>query len=277
MVRQLIIKVIEKNLEICNKLNRSQKFYYFGCVSTIFTIFLCLTPFDVALKQFTILTIILISCGIVSDILGIFNKVWKTYLGKGFILVLYATATNIAYALSAIFVNELVRFETSKLIYTINFVAVLLIPLFIFVSTIFFFSIFLLFSQFQIFLIAHRESLKKSQCFDEIFPKEIEYYPYTSLAVRVFIIPIIFGIIISVAKQNLNSYLAFMESKTKLFIYMLEAKNFSRCEKKADQKAIYVNDKEVILITKNNNNYIFEAQPCVPKLKALTTPKQESR
>jgi len=133
--REKARKFYDKNQILCSKLNRSQKFYYFGFVFGLLAAFWYVTPFSKIYFSVFITAGLLLSCGVASDILIVYKKVWETNIGKGLILVIYAAATNFAYALSSQIVNEIVTFESSKLIYSINLVAVMLLPLFILAFT----------------------------------------------------------------------------------------------------------------------------------------------
>ncbi|MEC8525036.1 MAG: hypothetical protein VXZ24_12435 [Pseudomonadota bacterium] len=113
--REKARRLYEKNQALCGKLNRSQKFYYFGFVFGLLAAFWCVTPFSQIFLSVFIAAGLLLTCGVASDILIVYRKVWETNIGKGLILVIYAAATNFAYALSSQIVNEIVTFESSNL------------------------------------------------------------------------------------------------------------------------------------------------------------------
>lgn len=259
--------IYKKNQTLCGELNRSQKFYYFGFVFIFLTLFWYLTPFTDFFKSAFIAAGLLLTCGVASDILTFYKKTWETNVGKGFILVLYAAATNFAYALSSQVVNEILTFESSKLIYSINFVAVMLLPLFALAFIYLAFSIIFIFGQFYMLIVAHAELLKSDECLKNLIPEKVEPYAFITFIVRLFVFPLVLGFYWSIGKHIMPAYDSFVENSTKTFIYNFEAKKFSRCELLLGQKAIEINDKEMVVVEELNGKYVFTAKHCSPILK----------
>lgn len=143
-MKRAIKKFLIKNERLCENLNRSQKFYYFGILFSLLAVFWWLTPLKDIYLTALFTAAILLTFAVISDILIVYGKLWGTHIGKGFVLIFYAAATNLAYALASQLVNEVVRYESANLVYATNFVAVMLIPLFILASTfIIFFVLFM--------------------------------------------------------------------------------------------------------------------------------------
>jgi hypothetical protein len=266
-VREKARQIYEKNQALCGKLNRSQKCYYFGFVFGVFALFWYFTPFTDIFKSAFIVAGLLLTCAVASDILIIYKKVWETNIGKGFVLVLYAAATNFAYALSTQVVNEILTFESSKLIYSINLVAVMLLPLFVLAFTYLAFAVIFIFGQFYMLIVAHAEQLKSDECLKSLIPEKVEPYAFRTFLVRFFVFPLVFGFYWSISGHTMPAYGSFVESTTKAFIYNLEAKKFSRCELLLGQKAIEINDKEIVVVEKLNGKYVFTPKYCSPILK----------
>ena len=264
--REKARRLYEKNQALCGKLNRSQKFYYFGFVFGLLAAFWCVTPFSQIFLSVFIAAGLLLTCGVASDILIVYRKVWETNIGKGLILVIYAAATNFAYALSSQIVNEIVTFESSKLIYSINLVAVMLLPLFVLAFTYLVFAVIFIFGQFYMLMIAHAEQFKTDECLKHIIPEKIESYAFRTFFVRFFVFPSVLGFYWSISGHAMPAYGNFVENTTKAFIYNLEAKKFSRCKLSKGQKVIEVNDKEIVVVEKLSGGYLFSPQVCSPIL-----------
>lgn len=266
-MKRKIKKLLIKNERLCENLNRSQKFYYFGILFSLLAAFWWLTPFNDIFLAGLFSAGLLLTIAVISDILSVYKKIWGTNIGKGFILVLYAGATNLAYAISTQIINEIVKYESVKLVYATNFVAVMLIPFFIVAATFVVFFILFMFGQFYILLAVHAEQLQSSRCLRGIVPSNIEKYPYRTFLVRFIVFPSVLGFYWGIAGNVVPPYTKFIESKTQAFIYFLEAKLYSRCSLENGYRAISINDKEVIAVRKNNFEYSFEPQLCIPKLK----------
>ncbi len=265
-LREKAKNIYDKNQALCGKLNRSQKFYYFGFICGFLAIFLYFTPFTQIFRSIFIVSGLLFTFGVASDILIIYKKVWRTDLGKGLILIIYATATNFAYAFSSQIVNEILTFESSKLIYTLNLVAVMLLPLFALALTYFVFAIIFIFGQFYMLIIINAEQFKTDKCLKILIPENIEPYAFKTFIVRFFVFPLVLGFYWSISGHAMPAYNYFIENTTKAFIYNLEAKKFSRCKLATSQKAIEINDKEIVVVEKIDGEYFFTPKPCLPVL-----------
>lgn len=266
-IREKAKRLYDNNQALCEQLNRSQKFYYFGFIFCVLSIFWYITPFTQIFLSTFIFTGFLLSCGVASDILIVYKRMWATNLGKGLILVIYATATNFAYAFSSQIVNEILAFDSSKLIYSLNLVAVMLLPLFVLALTYLVFAIIFIFGQFYMIIVVHAEQLKTDQCLKHMIPEDIEPYSFRTFVVRFAVFPLVFGFYWSISGNAIPAYSSFIETTTKSFIYNLEAKKYSRCDLSKNQKAIEINDKEIVVVEKINETYLFTPKLCSPVLK----------
>lgn len=255
-----------KTQDLCERLSRSQKFYFFGVVFTFIALFCYITPFEPAFFSVFITAGALFSFGAASDILLVYKKIWDTVIGKGLVLIIYAAATNVSYALASQVVNEIVAFESSKLIYATNFVAVMLIPLFalVFISAIF--AVIFIFGQFYMLFITYADLLKKDKCLAKLIPQNVESHPVASFVARLIIFPTVLGFYWSISANAMPAYSNLIEDSAKAFIYNLEARKFSRCRLKEDQRAIPINDKEIVIAEKKGESYLFTPMLCTPKL-----------
>ena len=262
-----IKRIIEKSSHVCSQLNRSQKFYFFGLISLLNLLFWYLLPFKEAYKGALLLPILLIYGGILSDILILYKKVWGTVIGKGMLLLLFSFCLSFAYAFSAQLINETVKFDTSKVTYSINLTAVLLVPFIVIAITYFIFAILFLFGQFYLILASFANNLKDNKCLGGLIPNNMENYPYKTFWVRVILYPIAFGFLWGMAASLSPAYAKGIANMTSHFIYFFDAKTYSRCKQSKGDRVVTINDKEIIMVKKLNGKIYFEPKACTPVIK----------
>lgn len=257
-------RLVEKQLAIFGKLNRSQRLYYFAAFFAVIALLVKLVPGPHVFMVGSTLCAVLFFVGIVSDIIAIYNRAWETAIGKALMLMIYAVSTSVAYGISSQVLNEVVKFDASELSYALNYVAVLLVPLFVFASAIVIFSIVLIVSQFYWMFLLLTDVLNKSRYFT--LNHKIEEYPFATFFARLCAFAVVSGFIVGAKPVVFPAYTEFVERSTSAFIYHLEAVRFSRCKAPADARVIRVNDNEIIVAEKRDDNYSFTPMKCVPLL-----------
>jgi hypothetical protein len=262
--REKLQKLLDQIDFICERLNRSQKYYLIGAVLGLFAALGYLTRTPEIFLAAMFVSGAFLAFGVISDLLIIYKSVWETMLGKGVILLLYGLSTNTAYAAALRTVNELVKFETSGLTYTVNFVAILLAPAFIFIGVSVVFMMVLIFGQFYFLLVFAPEQLKNSKCIGHLFPQPKESYPKIMLAVRFIAFPVVIGLIWTAGQKTGPNYGAFVNKSAAAFIFNFEAAHYSRCELDLNTRAIKVNDNEIVVVSRSGDEYKFEPKKCVP-------------
>jgi hypothetical protein len=249
---------------ICEQLNRSQRFYLWGSLCGVLAGFWYITSVTEFFAATLIVSIVLLTCGVVSDLLLIYKTVWETSIGKGLLLLLLAFSTNLAYSMSSRVVNELVKFDTSDLTYTVNFVAFLLAPIFLFIGTSIVFAIVLGVSQLYLMVVMHAKNLRSNKCFGASIPAPIESYPVSTFFARMMAFSIIFGTMTASADLAIPSYAGFVERAAASFIFYIEAAHYSRCEILPSERVITVNDQEIIAVTNVGGTIKFSPKKCTP-------------
>ncbi|MFT6991942.1 MAG: hypothetical protein ACJASL_003939 [Paraglaciecola sp.] len=79
--------------------------------------------------------------GLVRELWHVFNRIWEQMLGKAFILVLYAATANFALAISALKINVITGIEPGPFIFTLGFATLIMLPFWLLMSSIIFFSV----------------------------------------------------------------------------------------------------------------------------------------
>lgn len=266
-IRSKLLLLPEQFGPTFEKLNRSQRFYLLGTIFGALAGFWYATPFTDIF--FTVLATsgVFLAFGIVSDLLLLYKIVWETLIGKGLLLLLYAFATNLAYASSSRLVNELVKFDTSSLTYTVNLVAFLLAPAFIFIGITVVFSIVLIFGQFYLMLTVYSEQFRNSKYFGMLVPKPVESYPGKTFIIRFIAFPVVLGTLFAFGRNVMPAYSNYIEKTTAAFIFNVDSSHYSRCEILPTERAIKVNDTEIIVVSTTGEAIKFEPKKCVPIIK----------
>jgi hypothetical protein len=265
--------LVEKCRFICTQLNRSQKFYFFGLLSFVNVLVSYFLPFPDLLRASLTLSIILVYAGVFSDILIIYNKVWETSIGKGVLLLIFSLCVSFSYAFATQLINETVKFDTSKVVHSITFTSALLLPFLLILITYIVFAALFLLSQFYFVIVSFVSGLKDDSCLGGMIPKNIEKYPYKTFWVRMIIYPIAFGAVWGIAGALSPMYVNKLSNLTKEFVYFFDAKTYSRCIQGKGERVITVNDKEIVIVKKENDLITFEPKACKPKIKS-TLPKE---
>lgn len=242
-----------------NKLTLSQKFFFWGIIillsSFIWYIFDDIKGFQYLL----FLSIFIFACGVISDFLIIYKKLWATLLGKAIILLIYALGTNIAYGFAGQIVNEVIKFDASSMTRTISFVAILLIPLFIFILFSVAFVFVTIFIYFYIIAIHFIKSFK--------LKVKLEFSPWCTLVVRFVSYIIVFFSAIKIGEIYMPYYNQFLHKSTSMFIYYVESVKFTRCKDVPQHaRVVSVNDDEIIVLMKTKQGYYFKPMSCRPIL-----------
>lgn len=82
--------------------------------------------------------------GLTRELLHLFKHMWNTMLGKSVILILYASTANIALAYAAMQINAITGIEPTPFIFTLGFTTLVLLPVWVTISTTFLFLLFLI-------------------------------------------------------------------------------------------------------------------------------------
>ena len=79
--------------------------------------------------------------GLVRELWHVFNRIWEHMLGKALIVVLYAATANFALAISALKINIITGIEPGPFIFTLGFATLIMLPFWLLMSSIMFFSV----------------------------------------------------------------------------------------------------------------------------------------
>lgn len=257
----------EKILTKFVELSRSQRFYAASLYLIPFWACSLLLPFETMTTSFLLGLVILGMMGVISDVLALYSKIWSYLLGKGAILVIYAMLTNFAFSLSSQAVNSIIGVEPTSLVYSISFVSILTIPILISLCTIVLLGALFLFGQFYMIFSIFAKDLKKIPALAPFFPEKSEPYTIITLVVRFVYFGVTLSLLLILLINFFPTYDKFVTSRASAFIYNFEAYSSSRCELEDNEKAIPINDSELVKVRKlSEENYKFELQRCIPRI-----------
>ncbi len=255
-----------KVLNIFFKINRSQKFYILAI--SVLPLLLFGFIFNISYIKLSAFQILFLFsfCGVMSDLLYLYKKTWSTLIGKGLILVIYATSTNFALSISYQILNEIIKVEPTMLKYSLAFTSTLTLPLFIAIGFMIVFGLIFAFGQFYLLVVLQVPKLNKNERLYKLMPP-VELHPGKFFIARMFAYPLVVGLILGVARGNSEEYSVFLTRTVKKFIYTMEAVKYSRCKLSDKQKSIKINNKEIIVVQLNEKDeYIFTHTLCKQKL-----------
>jgi hypothetical protein len=132
-----IIPSVRNNIRIkFSQLTLSQRMYLFA-----FSVLFLQMGEDIKHESELIWVGVIAGVGVVRELWHVFNRIWEHMLGKALILVLYAATANFALAISALKINVITGIEPGPFIFTLGFTTLIMLPFWLLVSSIMFFSI----------------------------------------------------------------------------------------------------------------------------------------
>jgi hypothetical protein len=243
-------------LDFWSKINRSQRFYFLGLFLLIIGIF-GLTFHE---KRIVIFGCIILFCGLISDILYCLSYLLKTMIGKIIIVILSSFLLTIGYAWSDQLVNMIVGYDISGIKYTTKIVAILLIPVIVPFLSIAIIILLIVISPIVVVIYSDKGILR--------FFKNSENYSSFTTALRLLSGIIICSLLLGISDSVSRSYSEFLKDNIKSLVYNLDAYHYSRCSNiQEEAKVIPVNENEIIMVLKREDDYKFIPMYCEPKIK----------
>lgn len=263
MVQEAIVETISRADQLCAILTRSQKFFFFGFLALTLTAPLALMASREVVASGLGLTAVLFVAGIVSDFLGLYEKVWKTSLGKALLLLSFALITALAYGAAKQAVNLAVGFDPQVLSRSVTVAAILLVPATAFVVLFSLFFLLFLVAQLYLVFVVIKDAVGASACLRPLQARSHEPYPFATCLLRIlFIYPIAAGALWASAEQIGPSYGSFIEKGTERFVYHFEALEASECEKEPEEKVIRLSGSHLIIAEKRKDGIHFTPGVC---------------
>lgn len=264
-----------------NSLTFSQKNYLIAIICIFIAFFtwpinnIILNNHEQNLLYFSLIPAFLLCIGFIADSLNIYEKAWKSTLGKAAISVVFIFIANITLSLSSQIINDALKADPSNFAYTLSFVSILIIPIIILFSIyiIAFLSFFfgaLYFILKYIFTISIKKSLIDFFYKNNSNLKEKTYNTISFIGRSSAIITLM--IAASLSMKNIPQYNFRITEFAKIFAYNFEMYAYSHCKKEKLTKIAHININYILIGTKDNNgNCHFKTSKC--NLKTTTHTK----
>ncbi|MFW2176456.1 MULTISPECIES: hypothetical protein [unclassified Moraxella] len=250
-------------MDFISELNGSQRYYFFGIIISFVGYVVFRLFSNPVLFYFGLLLIVF---GIISDMLYVTHKIIATLIGKIALIVITPLITTIGYALSSQTINQIVGFDSSSLNYSVAFTAILLTPFLFLILGIVLYVVLIISPLLALIFHMVLDVLKRFG----IKSISHEKYPVFSIVTRIIIYAITLSVLNNTYHNMQKPYEDFVTNTAKFFIYNFEAKTYSRCSNvPIGSKVITVNENndEIILVSKVEKDYVFNAVACIPKIK----------
>lgn len=201
------------------------------------------------------------------DAISVAEKLWFTQIGKLLLSILIAVGSTITVAFSSTIVANIVETDPSKFPYTIAFVGIVFLPIYVWLGLIFM-SMSYIAANVILFpfswMIRDFKSRPVTRYVFRIKDKPAkERYFWILLGTRTVAVRVLIGILQFVGRFD-KSYSAFVTRTATAFLVNYEMYIKTHCDKKdSKEKFAYINAKEVLVLTKIlKNEHKFSARPC---------------
>jgi hypothetical protein len=196
------------------------------------------------------------------DLLTIYKKIYKTLLGKGFLILLLTIFTNIALALSGQVVNDITQVNPGNFPHTQTVLAILMIPMLVIVLGAFLYFVMLIFS--PLLLIFHISDNDFKRFFIPWYSAstEIKYLKITR-AVQTTSIIIFFGLIYSLSHKIDEKYTVFVSNSARFLLYNFEMYSKAPCVIENGVKIAFIEEDKILVARRNKEgNTTFKLAEC---------------
>lgn len=254
----------EKRWTNVNSLNRNQQLYFSSILLSIVALISKVLPYTLITNSIVYTSLAIGLAAIICDGVSIYKFIWNSTLGKAVILLLSVLIANYSFALSAQWINQLVGVDPSKLIYTITFTSILTAPLVFLIACFTLLGPLIVIFQIYIFSAMVINELRNSSKLSKFISSKIEpYAAFTAIVRFIFILGFLFYAF-GQSEKVMPKYNKFIDTEINDFIYKYEAFSKSRCQLNEGEKAIMINDNELIKVIKTDDGlYNFTHEKCI--------------
>ncbi len=278
---ELKMKIMQKYKEfilgLFPKLSGSQKCYLVALMLIPFLLVWWIVRIPYMLPITGVWVLLLLTLGIAIDVLVVYNWLWSKRLGKALILIIYAVVLNLSIALSDQIVNDIVGNISSNLKYSISFISILLIPLFLAAAIAAAFIFIFTFGQIYLAVKILINDASKNEKLKNIVPTLSEVHPLKTSLFRFFVAIIIFPFYLTIAGHIFPLYAKGVYQASAFFIYNLQAYGKHTCEVSQPSKVILVDGNDVVIVTPSDSGYSFKNTECKSSNKSSKNDAQKTR
>jgi hypothetical protein len=187
--------------------------------------------------------------GLVRELWMVFNRLWEQILGRGLILVLYAATANFALAISALQINSITGIEPSPFVFTLGFATLLMLPFWLLVSSVLFFSVALVASNIWLFISVLLRMIR----IKVKIHWEDQSFVFITLILRLILIPYVIVSTIYIAMPYAKQIELFADPIASLNQLKTEQSE----EQPVDKTVLLENEDKNIKVTFNNQDFVI--------------------
>jgi len=262
----IIQNVVSKVRTIYQGLSKSQKLYFIATSCLLIHFFTRHLP-EPANKTFFSLAIIFFVWVVIYDFLSVYKALWETLIGKGILLLAYTLLANLSLSIGSQYVNNAVGVEPYLYKYSIIFSAIMSVPIVASLVLAVIWLLVVIFGSLYLFLGINLQQVKSASFISDLLPATKEQYFVLTTIVRILVIASISYSSFSIFSGQNAKYNDFVLEQTEAFIFHFEALDKSRCELEKGVKYLPVNEKELIIITRQSDgDYKFKLALCKSRL-----------
>lgn len=262
------VKIHQRLLVSYEKLERHQKLYCSVFLFAMFLVYIYALSRSDFFPKFSLVFICYCFGVAVYDILRIYRTLSETILGKGFVAILFAIGSNLAFCLAGIIVADVTHVSPTTFPHTLSLLAILSIPvLFVLAGSvllpgmILIAPLLLFFSELQT-----RLPFLVRLLFAKKVDTPVRHYVYLTLLFQVILYVFLLTLIPQIALSASSRYQHNLKSSVAGMIYYLDMYPGIECRVDGVYRISSLGDENYILARKNAFEIQFEPpRKCQPK------------
>ncbi|MFB1118780.1 hypothetical protein RF240_22120 [Dickeya dadantii] len=252
---------LNKIVAFNSKLDMPQKIIRNLIIAVVINFLIKLTANEQLWKGVFILTLVYWTISVFQCLINVYKKIYKTTLGKGVVILGSTLCLNFALCLSGVVINDITSVSPTNFPHSLIFISIAMIPLIIPLGMIFLLLIILMTFPVWGWFFVYDEKLKQF-LFPGYEPNNKRFLHKTTLAIQIFSIVIYCAFIFKFALITGDDYISHVNNKSKWLIYSLEMFEKKPCLNIEKGKVAFISDDNVLVATKDNDEYSFKVMQC---------------
>ncbi|MCC2618210.1 hypothetical protein LJ739_18280 [Aestuariibacter halophilus] len=243
--------------------------------------------------------------GLLRELWFLFQRLWDHRLGKGVIVILYATTANVSLAVSAMKISAIVGMEPTPFVFTLGFTTLLMLPYWLLIASVAFLALALLLLNLWLMLgiLLRLVRIKVRLHWED------EHFVIVTMLMRVVMIPFVMSVLVAVMEPYTQQIGLFDEQLATLsqateedgteetqlqvtvgrktpqsnievepvtpilnrliasFIFWFETYPDSMCQKAPHQRSLIIDEDSMLVAQKADNEigFEFDVAACIPR------------
>lgn len=251
----------DKIVAFDSKLDTSQKILRNLIIIIVIGFFFKMTQYEKLWKGFFILLLIYWTFSVFHCLIKVYQRVYKTTLGKGVVILGSAICLNFALCLSGIVINNITSVSPASFPHSLIFISIAMIPVIIPLGMIFLFVIIFITTPIWIWFFVYDEKFKQFLA-PGYKPNDKKFLYKTTVIIQIFSIATYSWFIFQFAQITGDNYISYINSKSQWVIYTFEMFDKNPCVNIKEGKVAFISDDNVLVATIYNDEYLFKVLQC---------------